>query len=220
MLTIGDKFPDFNLTAVRPGLDGLRGPPEPTIPGQEGKTEDDSSFCKVSLETDAGKWRIIFFWPKNFTFICPTEVMAFNYTFESFAERETVIYGVSTDSEYAHLYWRMHELDMRNIKFPMISDIDHALSKNLGIHDAELGVAMRATFIVDPTNSIRWINVNDMNVGRNPQEALRVLDALSTNKLCQVEWHKGDEPLNPQNIYDHALSKIDEALAHLSKKID
>jgi peroxiredoxin (alkyl hydroperoxide reductase subunit C) len=219
MLTIGDKFPDFNLIAIRPGADGLRGPISLDKFGNE-DGKDNNSFCKISLDTDAGKWRIIFFWPKDFTYICPTEVIAFNNVFEEFAEREAILYGVSTDSEYAHLYWRMHELGMRDIKFPMISDIGHELSKGLGIHNTELGIAMRATFIIDPTNTIRWVNVNDMNVGRNPKEALRVLDALSTNLLCQVDWHKGDDTLDPQYIFDTALAAIDKALNFSNKKIE
>lgn len=220
MLTVGDKFPDFKLTALKPGLDGLQGPLELTITGQENLSDEKSSFCKITHNTDLGKWRVIFFWPKNFTFICPTEVIAFSNAFDEFANRGAVVYGVSNDSEYAHLYWRIHEKNMRNIKFHMISDIVHELVKNLGIQDKESGVALRATFIIDPNNIIKWVNVNHTNVGRNPTEALRVLDALLTNKLCQVDWHKGDEPLYPKVIFDDALASIDKAVITITQNIE
>jgi peroxiredoxin (alkyl hydroperoxide reductase subunit C) len=106
-----------------------------------------------------------------------------------------VVYGVSTDSEFVHLAWRQNHEDLKDIPFPMLSDLKRELSTALGILDREEGVALRATFIVDPDNIIRFVSVNDLNVGRNPNEVLRVLDALQTDELCPCNWQKGEETL-------------------------
>ena len=181
MLTVGDKFPTFALTAVKAGPEGLAGP---------GK-----SFTEITSASDAGKWKIVFFWPKDFTFICPTEIAAFGKLAGEFADRDAVVYGVSVDSEFVHLNWRVHNDDIRNLEIPMLADLKRELSEALGILDKEAGVALRATFIVDPEGIIRFVSVNDLSVGRNPQEVLRVLDALQTDELCPCNWQKGEEVL-------------------------
>ena len=104
-----------------------------------------------------------------------------------------MIYGVSTDSEFVHLAWRQNHADLKNLPFPMLSDITRELSTALGVLDTREGVAKRATFIVDPDGIIRFVYVTDMSVGRNPQEVLRVLDALQTDELCPCNWQKGEE---------------------------
>ena len=181
MLTVGDKFPSFDLDAVKAGPEGLGGPGR--------------SFTKVSSESDAGKWKIVFFWPKDFTFVCPTEIAAFAKLSGEFADRDTVVYGVSTDSEFVHLNWRVYNDDIRDLSIPMLADIKRELSAALGILDKAEGVCLRATFIVDPEGIIRFVSVNDLSVGRNPQEVLRVLDALQTDELCPCNWQKGEEVL-------------------------
>jgi alkyl hydroperoxide reductase subunit AhpC len=177
MLTIGDNFPAFTAKAVV-GLDR----------GHEFETLSDQSF--------AGKWKVYFFWPKDFTFVCPTEIAAFGQLEREFADRDAQLLGVSTDSEYVHLAWRQQHPDLRNLPFPMIADLKRELSQALGVLDKREGVALRATFIVDPQGVIRFASVNDLSVGRNPGEVLRVLDALQTDELCPCNWHKGEATLS------------------------
>ena len=176
MLTIGDKFPAFNLKAVV-------------------STDPRQAFTEISDQTDAGKWKVVFFWPKDFTFVCPTEIASFGRLNEEFTDRDTVVYGVSTDSEFVHLAWRQNHEDLSDLPFPMLSDLKRELSSALGILDKSEGVCLRATFIVDPDGIIRFVAVNDLNVGRNTQEVLRVLDALQTDELCPCNWQKGEEVL-------------------------
>jgi peroxiredoxin (alkyl hydroperoxide reductase subunit C) len=176
MLTVGDKLPAFDLKAVV-------------------STDPKHAFSDISDRTDSGKWRVIFFWPKDFTFVCPTEIAAFGKLNGEFADRDAVVYGVSTDSEYVHLAWRQNHADLKSLPIPMLADIKRELSAAFGILDRQEGVALRATFIVDPEGVIRFVSVNDLSVGRNPQEVLRVLDALQTDELCPCNWQKGDEVL-------------------------
>jgi lipoyl-dependent peroxiredoxin subunit C len=190
MLTVGDKFPSFDLTAVQGGPDGLKGP---------GK-----SFIQVTDQSDAGKWKVVFFWPKDFTFICPTEIAAFGKLSGEFADRDTVIYGVSTDSEFVHLNWRVYNNDIKDLPFPMLADVKRELSMALGVLDKQAGVPLRVTFVVDPEGTIMHVSVNGLNVGRNPQETLRILDALQTDELCPCNWTKGEEALKPQELFDKA----------------
>ena len=176
MLTIGDKFPSFDLKAVV-------------------STDPNAAFKQVSDKTDAGKWKVVFFWPKDFTFVCPTEIAAFGKLSKAFNERDAVVYGVSTDSEFVHLAWRQNHADLKDLPFAMLADLKRELSQSLGILDKGEGVCLRATFIVDPDGIIRFVSVNDLSVGRNPQEVLRVLDALQTDELCPCNWQKGDDVL-------------------------
>ena len=173
MLTIGDSFPTFAATAVAA----------------------DTSFIQVTDQT-FDKWKVYFFWPKDFTFVCPTEIAAFGQLEREFAGRNAQVLGVSTDSEYVHLAWRNSHPDLKELPFPMIADVKRELSQALGILDKHEGVALRATFIVDPQNVIRFVSVNDLDVGRNPAEVLRVLDALQTDELCPCNWQKGQDTLS------------------------
>jgi peroxiredoxin (alkyl hydroperoxide reductase subunit C) len=177
MKTIGDSFPTFKATAVV-GLE----------PGHQ--------FTELTDASYPGKWKVVFFWPKDFTFVCPTEIAAFGKLDREFADREAQVLGVSVDSEYVHLAWRNHHPDLKDLPFPMIADIKRELTTELGVLHEQDGVAMRATFIVDPQNVIRFVEVTDMNVGRNPQEVLRVLDALQTDELCPCNWQPGQKTLN------------------------
>jgi peroxiredoxin (alkyl hydroperoxide reductase subunit C) len=177
VLTIGDTFPAFTAKAVV-SLDR----------GHEFENLSDQSF--------EGKWKVYFFWPKDFTFVCPTEIAAFGKLEREFADRDAQLLGASTDSEYVHLAWRQQHPDLRNLPFPMIADLKRELSQALGVLDKREGVALRATFIVDPQGVIRFASVNDLSVGRNPEEVLRVLDALQTDELCPCNWHKGEATLS------------------------
>lgn len=182
MLTVGDTSPAFNLTAVKGGPDGLN---------------LDTAFTQITDATDAGKWKVVFFWPKDFTFVCPTEIVAFGKLTAEFADRDAVVYGVSIDSEFVHMNWRLHHGDLRTLPIPMLADIKRELAGACGVLDRNAGVALRATYVVDPQGVIRFAAVNDLSVGRNPQEVLRVLDALQTDELCPCNWNKGEQVLRP-----------------------
>ena len=176
MLTVGDKFPAFALKAVTSG-------------------DPDTAFRDVTNQTWRGEWLVVFFWPKDFTFVCPTEIAAFGKLEKEFRARDAQLLGVSIDSEYVHLAWRREKEELRALPFPMLADIKRELAGALGVLDPEAGVAQRATFIVDPQGVVRFVYVTDLNVGRSPEEVLRVLDALQTDELCPCNWQKGEETL-------------------------
>jgi alkyl hydroperoxide reductase subunit AhpC len=176
MLGIGSKFPPFKLTGVV-------------------SNDPATAFKAIDDTTYAGKWRVVFFWPKDFTFVCPTEIAGFGRLEREFADRDAQLLGVSTDSDFVHLAWRRSHEDLKGLPFPMLSDIKRELSSQLGILDPEAGVAQRATYIVDPQGVIRFVYVTDLNVGRSPEEVLRVLDGLQTDELCPCNWQSGDETL-------------------------
>ena len=177
MLGVGDKFPEFSVKATV-GLD-------------KGK-----EFDTITSESYPGKWKVYFFWPKDFTFVCPTEIAAFGKMNREFQDRDTQVLGGSTDSEFVHLAWRNNHADLKNLPFPMLADVKRELSEELGILHPTEGVCQRATFIVDPEGVIRFVSVTDLSVGRNVDDVLRVLDALQTDELCPCNWQKGQETLH------------------------
>lgn len=177
MLGVGQKFPEYKVTA--------------TV-----STDLKTAFQEISTETYAGKWKVIFFWPKDFTFVCPTEIVAFGKLTKDFADRDTQLLGASVDSEFVHLAWRQNHPDLKELPFPMLADVKRELSSALGIIDAGAGVSQRAVYIVDPENVIRFVMVTDLSVGRNSAEVLRVLDALQTDELCPCNWNKGQETIH------------------------
>jgi alkyl hydroperoxide reductase subunit AhpC len=177
MLGVGQKFPTFSLDA--------------TV-----STDKKTAFKTITDQDYKGKWKVYFFWPKDFTFVCPTEIAAFGNLNGEFADRDAQILGGSTDSEFVHLAWRTHHEDLKDLPFPMLADVKRELSVALGILDPNAGVCQRATFIVDDQNIIRFVMVNDLSVGRNPHEVLRVLDALQTDELCPCNWNKGEAVLS------------------------
>jgi alkyl hydroperoxide reductase subunit AhpC len=178
MLGVGRSFPKYSLTA--------------TVSNEK---DLNKAFRTITDEDFAGKWKVYFFWPKDFTFVCPTEIAAFGKLNGQFVDRDTQILGGSTDSEFVHHAWRNNHADLKDLPFPMLADIKRELSTALGILDPKEGVCQRATFVVDPDNVIRFVSVNDLSVGRNPEEVLRVLDALQTDELCPCNWKKGEETL-------------------------
>lgn len=176
MIKIGSQFPEFKGTA--------------TV-----SSDIDSAFKDISSEDYKGKWLVAFFWPKDFTFVCPTEIAEFGKLNEEFEDRDAKLLGASIDSEFVHLAWRQQKEELNDLPFPMFSDIKRELSNELGILDEEAGVSQRATFIIDPEGIVRFIMVTDLNVGRNSKEVLRVLDALQTDELCPCNWEKGEKTL-------------------------
>lgn len=177
MKTVGDLLPNFNLTGVV-------------------SNDLQTAFQDIHNQTYADKWLVLFFWPKDFTFVCPTEIAEFGRLNSEFADRDTQLLGASIDSEFVHLAWRKEKSELTDLPFPMLADIKRELTAQLGILDASEGVAQRATFIIDPQGVIRFAMVTDMNVGRNPAEVLRVLDALQTDELCPCNWQPGQDTLH------------------------
>ena len=154
MLTVGDKFPQFNLKA--------------TV-----SNDLNNAFVDITNETYKGKWLVVFFYPKDFTFVCPTEITGFAKLDQAFKDRDAQLLTGSTDSEFVHHAWRTHHKDLNSLPFPMLADIKRELTSDLGILGKD-GVAQRATFIVDPDGIIRFVYVTDLSVGRSPEEVLRV----------------------------------------------
>ena len=176
MLSVGDQFPDFRVKAT-----------------VSNSVKD--AFVDVDHTSYRGKWRVFFFWPKDFTFVCPTEIVTFGKLTGEFAKRGAQVLGGSTDSEFVHLAWRQQSEELSTLPFPMLADIKRELSTALGILDRNEGVSQRATFIVDPEGIIRFAMVTDLSVGRNPHEVLRVLDALQTGELCPANWKAGEQTI-------------------------
>jgi len=176
MLTVGDTLPAFDLTSV--------------VSLEKGK-----EFTQLTDKSHAGKWLVLFSWPMDFTFVCPTEIAAFGKKNSDFKDRDAQVLGVSTDSHFVHLAWRKDHKDLRDLPFPMLADTKRELTTALGVLHKQDGVALRATFIVDPQGIIRWASVNDLSVGRNVDEVLRTLDALQTDELCPCNWKPGDDVL-------------------------
>ena len=177
MLTIGDRLPSFNLST--------------TV-----SRDPNAAFANIGEQSYPGQWLVLFSWPLDFTFVCPTEIAEFGRRNQDFADRDTQVLGLSLDSTFVHLAWRNNHPDLSNLPFPMLSDVKRELSAALGILHKTDGVPLRATFIIDPEGTIRWVNVNDLNVGRSVPEVLRVLDALQTDELCPCNWQKGEATLN------------------------
>jgi len=174
VLSVDSVFPSFTLDAV---------------------IDSSGDFEIVSDQDLNGQWSVIFFWPFDFTFVCPTELVRFNDAMDDFNDRDTKVYGISTDSKFAHLAWRNSHKDLQNLAYPMLADHKKHLSRALGILDQQQEVARRATFIVDPQKRIQWLTVNNHNVGRNVEEVIRTLDALQTEELCPCNWQKGEDTL-------------------------
>ncbi|MCL2179359.1 MAG: peroxiredoxin [Proteobacteria bacterium] len=172
---VGQKFPAFSLTSC--------------VSLEVGK-----EFATINEKTYAGKWQVVFFWPMDFTFVCPTEIAEFGNQNAAFKERGAQLLGVSTDTHYVHLAWRQNHPALKTLPFPMLADTKKELSQALGILHAD-GIAYRATYIVDSQGVVRWLNVNDLPVGRNVEEVLRALDALQTGQLTPCNWQKGQKTL-------------------------
>jgi peroxiredoxin (alkyl hydroperoxide reductase subunit C) len=176
MLTVGDQFPEYALQAAV-SLDKGR------------------EFQEITHQSYPGQWKVVFFWPMDFTFVCPTEIAAFGHKEGDFRDRDAQVLGISTDTHFVHLAWRNNHDDLRDLPFPMVADTKRELSTALGVLHKQEGVPLRATFIVDPEGTIRFASVNDLSVGRNVDEVLRVLDALQTDELCPCNWKKGEPTL-------------------------
>ena len=181
MLGVGETLPDFEVVGVKPGFN------MPTENGQ-------NAFETITAQSFPGKWKCIYYYPKDFTFVCPTEIVEFANLNAEFADRDCVLMGGSTDNEFCKLAWGRDHKDLDKLNHYMFADVNGSLLDALGVRAKE-GVALRATFLVDPHNVIQFVMVNGLNVGRNPKEVLRVLDALQTDELCPCNREVGGKVL-------------------------
>lgn len=171
VLTVGQNFPAWSCQACT------------------GNENDDLTLITSGDHTD--KWKLFIFYPKDFTFVCPTELVEFGKRVADFEDRDVILYGGSTDNEFSHLAWRRSHEDLRELPYPLLAC--QKLAAELGITDESEGVCLRATYLVDPNGVIQWATVNNLSVGRNVEEALRVVDAVQSDELCPCNWKKGEE---------------------------
>jgi len=165
-LRVGDRAPSFKVKGVLQGR-----------------------VAEYALSAYGGKWVVLFFYPADFTFICPTEVAGFSKLAEDFAAENAAILGVSVDSLDSHRSWAE---ELGGLNYPLLSDVDKELSRAYGVLDEKEGVSMRATFIINPAGIIAYQVVSHVNVGRSVEETLRVLKALRTERLCPSDWKPGE----------------------------
>jgi alkyl hydroperoxide reductase subunit AhpC len=182
MKTVGDKIEAFSVTGVKPGFN-------------QHEENGQSAFETITEKSFPGKWKVIYTYPKDFTFVCPTEIVGYGKLAKDFADRDAVLLSGSTDNEFSKLGWRREHKDLARLNHWQFADTTGALIDQLGIRDKTAGVALRATFIVDPDNVIQHVSVNNLNVGRNPEETLRILDGLQTDELCPCNRAVGGSTL-------------------------
>jgi peroxiredoxin (alkyl hydroperoxide reductase subunit C) len=175
MLSIGEKFPDFRLQAC--------------VSIEKGK-----EFASISSAELDGKWLVFYAYPKDFTFICPTEIVEFDKRRKDFEDRDAVVLGGSTDNEFSHLAWRQAHPDLNKLQTPLVY-ITPALATQLGILHPQEGAPVRVTFVIDPNGIVRSVSATDLSVGRNVDEVIRILDALQSDELCPCNWKKGEKTL-------------------------
>jgi alkyl hydroperoxide reductase subunit AhpC len=185
MKTVGDKLEKFAVTGVKPG-------------------QPEDAFFTITDQSFEGKWKIIVYYPKDFTFVCPTEIVAYDKLAKDFEDRDAVLLTGSTDNEFCKVAWQNAHADLKKITHTQFADTQRwdsetgenlSLIEQLGVFYAPAGAALRATFIVDPSNEIQHVTVNNLNVGRSPEETLRILDALQTGELCPCSRPIGGDTL-------------------------
>jgi len=182
MKTVGEKLEAFSVPAAKPGFN-------------HHEENGVSAFETITEASFPGKWKVIYFYPKDFTFVCPTEIVEFAKINDDLIERDAVLLGGSTDNEFCKLAWRREHSDLNKLNHYAFGDSQGSLTDMLGVRDPSAGVALRATFIVDPHNTIQHVSVNNLNVGRNPSEILRILDSLQTDELCPCNRSVGGATL-------------------------
>lgn len=173
MHTVGQLFPEFHCKAC------------------DGITSDD--LTEISQNSYAGKWKFFLFYPKDFTFVCPTELVEFGKRIGDFSDRDVQLLSGSTDNEFSHLAWRQSHQDLKTLPYPLLAT--QKLARELGILDPKEDVCLRASFLVDPHGIIQWVSVNNLSVGRSVDEALRVVDAVQSDELCPCNWKKGEKTI-------------------------
>ena len=172
--------------------------PEEEAPDFDAMAYHKGQFKRIKLSDYRGRWVVLFFWPMDFTFVCPTEIKEFNAHYDEFKDQNAEIIGGSVDNVYVHKAWAKEELG--DIQYPLFSDTKREIGEAYGILDKENGVALRATFIIDPDGIIQWVNVSNLSVGRSVKETLRALKALRTGELCPVDWNEGMPTIKPTEL--------------------
>ncbi len=164
----------------------------------------DGSFKELKLSEYKGKYVVLFFYPLDFTFVCPTEIIAFSDRVGDFKERGAEVIGVSVDSHFSHLAWRntpRKKGGIGDVQYPLVSDLDKSISRKYGVLLEKPGIALRGLFLIDKEGILRHITINDLPLGRNVDEALRVIDALQfheeNGEVCPANWQKGKEGMKP-----------------------
>lgn len=150
-------------------------------------------FHPVDLKSYRGQWLVFFFYPRDFTFICPTEIKGFSAHKSEFQKLNAEVVGCSTDSEWSHKNW--FERDLKDVEYPVLADVTHEVSQAYDVYNEKEGLAERGLFIIDPEGIVRYALVSAGSVGRSVKETLRVLEALQTGERCPVEWEPGKETL-------------------------
>ena len=180
--TVQNDAPDFKATAVM----------------------EDGSIKEVKLSDYKGKYVVLFFYPLDFTFVCPTEIISMSDRMEEFELRNAQVLGVSVDSQFSHIAWRntpRKKGGIGEITYPLVSDLDKSISRQYGVLVEKPGIALRGLFIIDKLGKIRHITINDLPLGRNVDEVLRVLDAIQFNEkhgeVCPANWKQGDKGMKP-----------------------
>jgi peroxiredoxin (alkyl hydroperoxide reductase subunit C) len=180
---VGKPAPDFTAPAVLPS----------------GEIVED-----FKLSDRKGKYTVLFFWPLDFTFVCPTEILAHNRRMEAFGHRGVEVVGISIDSQFTHFAWRntpVREGGIGPVQFPLVADVKHDITRAFGIEHPDAGVALRASFLIDRDGIVQHQVVNNLPLGRNVDEMLRMVDALQfteeNGEVCPAGWNKGDEGMNP-----------------------
>jgi peroxiredoxin 2/4 len=163
----------------------------------------DNSFADLKLSSYRGKYVVLFFYPLDFTFVCPSEIVAFDAALAKFEKKNAQVLGVSVDSHFTHLAWKntpRKEGGIGPIKYPLVSDLDKSIAGNFGVL-LEAGIALRGLFLIDKKGLVRHALINDLPIGRSVDEALRVLDALQFHEehgdVCPANWHAGEEAMKP-----------------------
>ena len=155
----------------------------------------DKQFPEVTLEDYKGKWLVLYFYPMDFTFVCPTEIASFDDQLSDFQSRNAEVLTCSCDSHFVHKGWCDSGPILAGLKHKMLADTTKRIAMDYGVLLPDKGVALRGTFIIDPEGVVRWVNVNDLPVGRNIDEVIRVLDALQSGGLTACNWKKGQDNL-------------------------
>lgn len=178
-LLIGHAAPDVTVSAYDRAHDGT-----------------EAQFRPVKVSDYRGQWVCLYFYPLDFTAVCPTEIIAFNQVLSDFAHRRCVVLAASTDSVYSHKGWCDSHPDLKGLQHLMLADSTRKFSEAFGVLKEDQGIAYRGTFLIDPEGIVRWVMVNDLGVGRSIPEVLRVLDALQTEQFCPCNWKKGDKTIS------------------------
>lgn len=187
LLSIGDKLPEFSKKAVITTDNGI-----------------EITNINHKYASQEEKWTVLFWYPKDFTFVCPTEIIDFDNNHNAFKQRNSLVIAASTDTEFVHMGWRQNHPGLANLTIPMLADTSKSLAEEMGVLDHDEKVAYRATFIIDPKGIIQWVSVYPMNVGRNVKEVLRVLDALQTEELTGCGWTTGEQTLTTKLQLENA----------------